>query len=50
LLLECGVPVPSIKKDIKDNGSIKIMIEMDVATNKEEHETKFRSKKNKRIT
>jgi DNA-directed RNA polymerase II subunit RPB1 len=31
----CGVPVPSIKKDIKDNGSIKIMIERDIGTSKD---------------
>ena len=28
----CGVPVPKIKREVKDNGSIKIMIERDVNT------------------
>jgi DNA-directed RNA polymerase beta' subunit len=27
---QCGVPVPKIKREVKDNGSIKIMIERDV--------------------
>lgn len=29
---QCGVPVPKIKREVKDNGSIKIMIERDVNT------------------
>ena len=28
----CGVPVPKIKREVKDNGSIRIMIERDVNT------------------
>jgi DNA-directed RNA polymerase II subunit RPB1 len=28
----CGVPVPKIKREVKDNGSIKIMIERDINT------------------
>ena len=28
----CGVPVPKIKRDVRDNGSIKIMIERDINT------------------
>jgi DNA-directed RNA polymerase beta' subunit len=34
----CGVPVPLIKKDIRDNGSIKIMIERNITTNKQDVE------------
>ena len=32
----CGVPVPKIKREVKDNGSIRIMIERDVNTNENE--------------
>ena len=28
----CGLPVPKIKKEVKDNGSIKIMIERDIVS------------------
>jgi DNA-directed RNA polymerase II subunit RPB1 len=28
---ECGVPVPKIKREVKDNGSIKIMVEREIA-------------------
>jgi DNA-directed RNA polymerase beta' subunit len=30
--VHCGVPVPKIKREVKDNGSIKIMIERDINT------------------
>ena len=30
--IHCGVPVPKIKREVKDNGSIKIMIERDINT------------------
>ena len=29
---ECGVPVPKIKREVKDNGSIKIMVERDISS------------------
>ncbi len=34
----CGVPVPKIKREVKDNGSIKIMIERDVNTGNEKED------------
>ena len=44
---QCGVPVPSIKREIKDNGTIKIMIERDVNNdvNKEIEESQYTIKK-----
>jgi DNA-directed RNA polymerase II subunit RPB1 len=43
----CGVPVPTIKREIKDSGTIKIIIERDVNTdgNKEIEENQFAIKK-----
>lgn len=34
----CGVPVPKIKREVKDNGSIKIMLERDVNTGQKQDE------------
>ena len=34
----CGVPVPKIKREVKDNGSIKIMIERDINTGTEKED------------
>lgn len=36
---ECGVPVPKIKREVKDNGSIKIMIEREIANDAENNGT-----------
>ena len=43
----CGVPVPTIKREIKDNGTIKIMIERDVNNdnNKDGEDSQFVIKK-----
>lgn len=43
----CGVPVPKIKREVKDNGSIKIMIERDVNTSggQEKEEIQMAAKK-----
>lgn len=35
---QCGVPVPKIKREVKDNGSIKIMIERDINTGNEKED------------
>jgi len=43
----CGVPVPKIKREVKDNGYIKIMIERDIntGTSNEKEELQFNVKK-----